>query len=222
MRNVKGAIVKKSIIKRLDEATIKRYNKRFQKFGIEPRTLGWGCKKDQLTRFEAATSYINFFGKSVLDIGCGFADFYEFLLKNNIKIKKYKGIDINERLLRMPKKRFPKNKYEVKNILLDNYKRKQADIVILLGLLNFKLRKLDNLAFSEKMIKAAWKITEKVLIIDFLSSHLTRDYPKENFVYYHNPADILKIALKLTGNVILVHDYLPIPQKEFMIILKKK
>lgn len=222
MKNVKGTIIKKSAIKNLDKVTIKRYNERFQKFGIEPRTLGWGCKKDQLTRFEAATNYINFSGRSVLDIGCGFADFYEFLLKKDIKIKKYKGIDINKNLIKTAKKRFPKNKYGVRNVLLDNYKRKQADIIILLGLLNFKLNNLDNLAFSKKMIKAAWEITKETLIVDFLSSYLTKDYPREDSVYYHHPCNILKFALKLSDNVVLFHDYLPIPQKEFMIILKRK
>ena len=47
----------KDEIRQIDDTTIERYNKRFEEYGIEARTLGWGCEKDQLTRFEAATTY---------------------------------------------------------------------------------------------------------------------------------------------------------------------
>ena len=211
----------KDEIKKVDNVTIKRYNKRFKEYGLEAKTLGWGSKKDQLTRFETATFYVDFAGKSVLDIGCGFADFYEFLMSNDIKIKKYKGIDINGKLIEVAKKRFPENKYETRNILLNNYDKEQAGIITLFGILNFKLE-TDNLAYTKEMITEAWKITKETMIVDFLSTHLAKEYPKEDFVYYHNPKDVLDLCFKLCDNVVLVHDYPPIPQKEFMVILKKE
>lgn len=207
-------------VNQIDKNNIERYNKRFEEYGVEARTLGWGSKEDQLIRFGAAIQNIDFSGKSVMDIGCGFADFYEFLLKNEIKISKYKGIDVNEKLIKVARKRFPENEYEVKNILLDNYNTEQADIVTLFGILNLKLD-IDNLDYTKEMINASWNITRETLIVDFLSSHLTKDYPKEDFVYYHDPKDILDICSELCDNFVLVHDYPPIPQKEFMVILKK-
>jgi len=213
--------ISKDKIKQINNVTMERYNKRFEKYGLEAKTLGWGSKKDQLTRFETATIYVNFAGKSVLDIGCGFADFYEFLINNDIKIKKYKGIDINDKLVEVAKKRFPENRYEVRNILLNNYDKEQADIVTLFGLLNFKLE-TDNPAYTKEMVTEAWKITKEMLIVDFLSTHLTKEYPKEDFVYYHDPKDVLDLCFELCDNVVLVHDYPPIPQKEFMVILKKE
>jgi len=212
----------KKYIDILDKETIKRYNKRFDEYGISAKTLGWGSKKDQLTRFKTATTFIDFTNKSILDIGCGFSDFYDFIIKKNIKIKEYKGIDINKNLINVSRKKYPKNKYEIRNILLNNYDVYQADIVTLFGLLNFKLNNINNLDYTKKMINESWKITKKILIIDFLSIHLTKDYPKENFVYYHDPKDILDICFELSNNIILIHDYLPIPQKEFMIIMKKE
>jgi 2-polyprenyl-3-methyl-5-hydroxy-6-metoxy-1,4-benzoquinol methylase len=162
--------INKVEIERIDDTTKQRYNKRYMEFGIDARTLGWGCKEDQYTRFKAAITYVDFSGKSVLDIGCGFADFYEFFLQHNIKVKKYKGIDLNEQLIEVAKKRFPKNIYEVRNILLHNYNSEQADIVTLFGLLNFKLTTVDNLRYTKEMINAAWKITKETLIVDFLST----------------------------------------------------
>lgn len=215
-------IISRDQIEQIDEEALDRYSRRFEQYGVEARTLGWGSKEDQLTRFETAEAYVNFSRKSIMDVGCGFADFCEFLLKKGIAIKKYKGVDINDRLIEVARKRFPKNEYEVRNILLNNYGAVQADIVALFGLLNFKLHSIENLTYTREMIAAAWKIAEETLIVDFLSTRLSKNYPKEDFVYYHDPKDILDISFELCDNVVLVHDYHPIPQKEFMVILRKK
>ena len=59
------------------------------------------------------------------------------------------------------------------------------------------------------------------LVVDFLSTSLTPDYPKEDAVFYHDPEKMLSFALGLTPNVTLIHDYPPIPQKEFMLVLHR-
>lgn len=214
-------MITRDAIRWIDKEAIERYNKRLEKYGVDPKTLGWGSRKDQITRFSAAVRYVDFAGKSVLDIGCGFSDFYEFLVDNGIKIKKYTGIDINEELIEVSKKRYPENEYEVRNILLNNYDIEQADIVTLFGLLNFKLNKIDNLSYTKNMMIEAWKVTKETLVVDFLSTHLTKHYPKEDFVYYHDPKNVLDICFELCDNVVLVHDYPPIPQKEFISVLRK-
>ena len=71
------------------------------------------------------------------------------------------------------------------------------------------------------MIKNALSLVKEALIVDFISTRKDSDYPEEDFIFYHNPAKVLKFALELTPNVQLIHDYSPIPQKEFMLILKK-
>lgn len=209
-------------IREIDRRAIERYNKRFEKFGIDPRTLGWGSENDQEIRFATAVKYVNFSNKSVLDIGCGFSDFYKFLLNNNKPIKVYKGIDINEKMVNASRELFPKNIYEVRNFLLDSYDTVQADIVTLFGLLNFKVDTIDNLDYTKEAMGKAWNAAAEVLVVDFLSTQLFKGYPKEDFVYYHEPKDILDICFSLTNNVVLVHDYPAIPQKEFMVILKRE
>ena len=205
-------------ILKLDGETIKRYNKRLKEYGDNPRTLGWDNHKSQIIRFQTATKYTEFDNRTILDIGCGLGDFYEYLDEHN-EIQSYKGIDINDKLLSMCIKKYPECGFENRNILLNNFNDKRFDIVTLFGLLNFKIE--NNIEYTKQMINEAWKITNKNLIVDFLSSNLTKDYPKEDFVYYHNPKDVLDISFELTDDLILLHNYRPIPQKEFMIILKK-
>ena len=62
---------------------------------------------------------------------------------------------------------------------------------------------------------------KNLLIVDFLSFKTTSDYKKEDFVFYHKPDEILKFALSLSENVVLKHNYAPIPQKEFMLFIYK-
>ena len=57
------------------------------------------------------------------------------------------------------------------------------------------------------------------LIFDFISTHRTPSYPAEDFIYYHDPVEILAFCFELTPRVSLKHDYLPIPQREGMIAL---
>ena len=60
---------------------------------VSPKTLGWGKTSDQLERFTALTDNYTFHEKTILDIGCGFADFYGFLKDKGI-LCNYIGVDI--------------------------------------------------------------------------------------------------------------------------------
>jgi hypothetical protein len=92
----------------------------------------------------------------------------------------------------------------------------------MLGLLNLNFHEdFDNLTYSKLMITNAFSAVNELLIVDFLSNRLTPDYPKEDFVFYHDPAKMLDFALTLTPNVVLKHNYAPIPQREFLLALYK-
>jgi len=108
------------------------------------------------------------------------------------------------------------------NIAETNLENEVADAGIMLGVLNLNLKeKFDNYAYSELFIEKAFGCVKKLLVVDFLSEEITAPYPKEDFVFYHNPARMLEFAFTLTPNVVLKHNYQPIPQKEFMLYLYK-
>ena len=66
-----------------------RFNKKFEEFGDDPKSVGWDTKQNQNLRFANATRLIDFKNNSIVDIGCGLGDFYNFLTSKNI-IKKEK------------------------------------------------------------------------------------------------------------------------------------
>ena len=73
---------------------VKRYKERLSVFGQSIEALASGTKERRDTRFNILSSIGDLQGQRVLDLGCGFADFYNWLQKNNIETK-YTGYDIS-------------------------------------------------------------------------------------------------------------------------------
>jgi SAM-dependent methyltransferase len=210
----------------LSDSLIQRYSDRYKKLGYSIGTLGWGSKEQQEYRFSISTSLIpSLMDKQILDIGCGFGDFYLFLEKNNFDIKSYSGIDINPDLIQEAKNNITcKNvNFEVFNVLLQDLKSDlQSDFVFMFGLLNFNFKeKMDNFEYTKQFIKKAFDYANESLVFDFISTNVNGLYPKEDFIYYHNPLEVLEYCFQLTPNVSLIHDYQSIPQRECTVILSK-
>ncbi|PJZ43105.1 hypothetical protein CH370_01355 [Leptospira kmetyi] len=208
----------------VDKKLIERYSTRYQKFGQDPRTLGWDNKSNQEIRFQNAVRNLDISDKKVLDIGCGFADFNQFLLDHSEgKNFEYSGADINPDLIGECKKRFPKSKFEIVNILSEpgRIQENSYDVVSMFGVLNFKFSEIRNLDFAKGMIEQAFRYAKEVLVVDMLSQVLDEKYPPDDFVYYYDPAEMLKFAFTLTPHVSLIQDYISIPQREFVLQLRK-
>ncbi|PJZ61812.1 SAM-dependent methyltransferase [Leptospira adleri] len=208
---------------------IVRYNNRYDKLGKDVKSLGWGSVEQQKYRFEQVLTAADFLNKNVLDIGCGFSDFLTYANEKKSGLARYIGWDVNEKFLNENRSlesdivHFASRdianltELEITQQLNENHQ-----ISLMLGLLNFKLGNGEkNYEYSFDLIKNAYEITTEVLIVDFLSSKLTPEYPKEDVVFYHDPSKVLDFVLKISPNVVLKHNYAPIPQKEFMVFIYK-
>lgn len=211
----------------LHDATRRRYSERYGKLGVHIRTLGWGSEEQQKYRFARTLEQdIDWDGKTVLDIGCGFGDYYDFLCAQEVPFSRYVGWDINPDFVREAGQRHgndPRAMFEVRNVFEQQPPEGQTyDIGVMLGVLNFHWKEAyDNVKYTHSALRTAFNIVRKALIVDFLSEHTTETYPREDFVFYHQPGDMLNFALSLTPDVTLKHNYAPIPQKEFMLYMYK-
>lgn len=203
------------------KSTISRYSKRFQKLGRNVHTLGWGSEEQQNYRFEQVLRVVSLEEKDVLDIGCGFGDFLSYCIDAGCVPLHYTGWDINQDLIAEAKQEYPGSTFSVLNLAERKELKSVSAVGVMLGVLNFNFKDdYDNLSFSKMMIKKAFSAVSETLIVDFLSLYRIPNYPKEDFVFYHDPSEMLAFALELTPNVRLFHDYAPIPQKEFMLVLE--
>lgn len=206
----------------LERALIERYNKRLEKFGDDPRTLGWDTRQNQARRFRALLDLASPRGKSMLDIGCGFADLLCAAKESGRAPASYLGVDINPALLEIAKRRHPQAAFEVRNLFDSPFQKPVCDIGYMCGVLNFKLSGFSNVDFAKTMIRNAFAACREALVVDMLSARRDEAYPAEDFVHYYEPAEMISFALELTPHATVKHDYASLPQREMALLLRRR
>ena len=185
---------------------IQRYEARLQEFGYSPETLGWGKHGRQILRFAILTEYaLSMPESSVLDVGCGFADLYDFLTQHGW-YGKYTGIDIVPSLLKIGWERHPDLDLRELDITSDNVSLETYDFTIASGVLNAKLKIGDNQNHIVNVLKAMYRYTRVAVCADFLSTYV--DFQKPGS-WHTDPGWALGVAKKLSPRVLLRHDYMP-------------
>jgi len=192
---------------------IKRYEDRFKEHGINVQALASGSTDHQKIRFDALLEVGNLNGKTVLDIGCGFGDFYGYLKEKGITAK-YIGVDICPPFIDVCKERFPEAAFEVCDIENSTPEGK-FDYVISSQTFNNKLQFSDNEKVIRNVIKKCYEICEEGVAVDMMTKYVDFEEPR---LHYYSPEEIFTFCKKLTKRVTLRHDY---PLFEFMIYLYK-
>jgi SAM-dependent methyltransferase len=192
---------------------VQRYEKRLQEFGYSPATLGWGVDGRQEVRFSIlADLALRAPESSVLDVGCGFCDLYEFLEKRGWQ-GRYTGIDIVPGLIEVARQRHPDLDVRELDITDDSVSLDEYDFVISSGALNAALPSGSNELHIEVALRSMHRRSRHATCVDFLSSHV--DFQKPG-AYHTDPSWALAAAKRLTRRVLLRHDYMPY---EFSIFL---
>ena len=201
---------------------IDRYNKRFEIYGDNPLSLNWKDREAQYERFNNFLKLIDVENKNILDIGCGFADLYTYLYDKNKLPKKYTGIDINPNFINHCKKKFPSLQFHVGNLIDHNFTDENFDIVLMVGVLSYNFKEFDNIRFTKEVVRNAFKLANDALIFDMQSNIINKNYETAEHIHYQKPSDIVDFALSLTPNVVLKHDNIPNPAREFIVLMKRE
>jgi 2-polyprenyl-3-methyl-5-hydroxy-6-metoxy-1,4-benzoquinol methylase len=132
----------------------KFYKSAISKYGISAQGVHWNSTYTQYKRFEVLTSFIEekVIQSNIIDAGCGFGEYYNYLFDNQLKPKSYLGIDCEEKMINLASKRFLEAKFEISNILED--KLSFSDYYICSGALNI-LEKEEVFVFIEKCFEAS-------------------------------------------------------------------
>lgn len=192
---------------------VKRYEKRLEEFGYSPQTLGWGEHGRQEVRFTVlADLALRTPGSSVLDVGCGFCDFFEFLTARGWS-GRYTGIDIVPGLLEVGRHRHPGLDVREIDITDDRMVLDEYDFVVSSGIFNAALPSGGNDAYIELALRRMFGLSQRATCVDFLSSYV--DFQKPG-AHHTDPCWALALAMRLTRRVILRDDYMPY---EFSMVL---
>jgi SAM-dependent methyltransferase len=164
--------------------------------------LLWASSTTQYARFDAMARLWSPRGKSILDVGCGRADFLRFCHERNLSPADYIGIeavpplaDVAERDQPMP----------VKIVRADFVASPlsmfvAADVIYFSGSLNT----VNDRGFYET-IRRAFDATAETVVFNFLSSPLLAG---ATYLHWRSVGDVTAFARTLTKDVVMLSDYL--------------
>lgn len=176
------------------------YTELFNKYGYSPSSLGWGSKKGkQSVQFEVLCQIGRLDNCSILDVGCGFADLYQYLKYRKTKVNYY-GVDINPLFIKIAKKLYPKIKVEVRDIQKKKFSKK-FDWLFFSG-----ISTSCNYNYIKDMMTEMFRICKKGVAMNFVGGVI--DY-KSKDLFYSDPEKIYSITRGISNRVTIRHDYAP-------------
>jgi ubiquinone/menaquinone biosynthesis C-methylase UbiE len=123
----------------------------------------------QYLRFSEIKHFIGNLSGSVLDVGCGNAEFFKFLKMTGFE-GHYTGIDVNKELLAEAKERFPDGKFLNMGIL--EMRNRKYDYVIASGIFNYDYG--QDIVLIKKMLKKMYSVASRKVIFNGVCSQGTR------------------------------------------------
>ena len=162
----------------------KFYERAINKYGISAKGVHWQSQFTQYLRFEIINSFIKEEIKksSIVDAGCGFAEYFNYLKKSGLKPKSYIGIDLEEKMVTLSKSRFPDINFMVKDVLESTLPK--ADYYICSGAMNI-LRKKQMFKFIENCLNAS----NKGFVFNFLKADTLNNVSCEAIINFCETLD---------------------------------
>ncbi|OGC28976.1 hypothetical protein A2311_03250 [candidate division WOR-1 bacterium RIFOXYB2_FULL_48_7] len=188
--------------------------------GESYKALDWNSVESQRLRFQILKELFIYGRKSsgltLLDVGCGFGDWYGFLKAEGLLRRHritYTGYDISPKIVAVAKKKYPDADLSVKDILEDRYIKKY-DYVICSGVFNIRTTDTEaHLDFVKEMMARLYDLAAFGVGMNFLSegaflSAGSTDLNNGRYFYF-KPEEIISYCRFLGARFIMRHDYHP-------------
>ena len=185
-----------------DINTASWYEDKVRRFGYDHRGLGYRSRSSQEKRFDALLALGDLHGRRVLDVGCGFGDFLDFLRARGIE-PVYTGIDICKPMVSRCRERFPDAAFLVADVL-EHEPGEPYDFVVASGI--FGLESPGTRERIEPTLRRLYGWARRGCAVNFLSQ--LSPLPAEARVYV-DPCEALRMGMELTPAVRIDHSYLP-------------
>jgi SAM-dependent methyltransferase len=182
----------------------KLYRNLFQKHHLSHESLHWCSRYGQIKRFEVLASELPLSQHSVLDLGCGLGDFYEYLTLEGAKSLDYTGYDICRELIDAARIRYPEGRFHCFDIL-GKHLPEQFDFVLASGIFGF-----SNREHMKAVLHKAFEMTRKALVFNFF-------FTEKGSLFSLPPSEVLRICRDLNPRFLKVRkEYLKNDQTYFI------
>jgi SAM-dependent methyltransferase len=180
---------------------VDRHRDSLKRHGYHPKALYWSSQKIQVLRFKVLADIGIKSGDSVLDIGCGFADFNGWIKRQGRDIS-YTGVDLSPDLIRVAREKDPDAALFCGELSDFDFAAESYDWVVLSGALNEQLH--DDGAYARRIISSMFDLCRKGVAFNLLDARHLKAHDLKSFM----PVEILSYCSKLTLNIKVIDDYL--------------
>ena len=183
------------------------------------KDVRYGSSESQKIRFHYLTKL--FEGDkaeeiSLLDVGCGLAHFYDYIVDNKLSNVQYFGLDIQTEFIEFASKKHPNCGF-INKSLFELEMNKKYDYLVASGIFNVALPNADMNDFLKESMEKMFRICNKGIAFNLLTTY-TPNYVSSQVDAYYNPLEILKICFGLTNKINLYHSY---KENDFTIVMYK-
>lgn len=186
------------------QRVVENYRERIAQFGPTFESMKSGSVEKQRIRHAIHATALSGDSPSVLDIGCGLGDFYQFL-KGAGRACRYTGVDIVPEYIEECRKKFPEARFLLCNVITEGI-GETYDSIVLSQALNHRYHDSDNMEVLKTALRLAFAHTRISVSFDLLSSYV--DF-HEAYLFNYSPEEVFRFAKTLTRRVALRHDYRP-------------
>ena len=168
--------------------------------GHDHRSCDYGSRESQYAKFRVIAEVGDLAGRSLLDVGCGFADLAPYLVERFENVA-YTGIDLSPRMIERARELRPELDLRCAG-LLDLPTNERFDVVVANGI--FYLLGETGEGLAREMIASLFQHARRAVAFNSLSTWAPSTDPGE---LHLDPAATLDFCRTLTPRVQLRHDY---------------
>jgi len=194
---------------------IKRHQHSLSHFGYSTEALFWESRGVQKIRFKVLAEIGISAGDSLLDVGCGFADFNSWLAGNDLPVD-YTGIDLSPDILAKGIDMNPGLELRLGEVFDFDWRPQTFDWVVLSGTLNWNLG--DNGDYARRVIKRMFKLCRSGIAFNMLDARNFDAVTLRELVAY-DPKDMLSFCKEIAPDCKLRSDYMA---NDFTIYMRRK
>ena len=191
----------------------RHYEPRLRQLTESFEILDWASRSSQEARFAVLVDNVDLPGKSLLDVGCGLGDLWDYLRRRRIACE-YLGVDILETMVQAARVRHPEARFEQADIFShDLFEPGSFDTVFCSGAFNLNLG--NNLEFLPQAIARMCRLARRHVVFNLLHRRATAEADK---YFYHDPDHVRSLLTSPTCQVRIIDNYLP---NDFTVICLK-
>ena len=198
----------------------KFYQDNLKQFGSTAKGVGWKNDEAQSVRFSQLFKLVTTKEAfSINDLGCGVADFVDFLNGEKANFV-YRGYDMMPEMIQRAKNKFADNELVLLQTIANIAEISPADYTIASGIFNIRLITSDEIWLRHILDTITMMNSKSRLGFAFniLSIYSDSEFRKAE-LYYADPLYLFDYCKRtFTQNVALLHDY---GQYDFTIIVRK-